>query len=905
MSDSLSREDRAKFHGMMDFRTPFLREVMDWAVESILPKVWFSSEWNRCAKGGNDNEKFARHRDMDYLAHFFSGASMAFKVLDYKYQRSPINDDRLQDEIMSLKRSIFCYLFHDYNKITGADYRMGDKETLFKLMNKYLGGIKSELFLSDDDVYQVAFSTEAGTSYNIIRDSNAISNLVYEANFSRVADKLSSRFNKDVSGNMQSTEDSIEWGREPIIPGKFLRKILFGASSLYACEDVARKACKIAIEKSGCFYLWSSNRAIFYVNEGDDSVILAGLEKTFAGMVNQILQPENLLSFNDRRVINSASGIVEHTRDSISRYVITESGFRKCIWLEDIEIGPENRVSAENYSDAVMSTARSFSINFRTLKEKQRTSLRDGLEIYEFQDSSDEVEERLRVFMARYVQLTTGLNSPNANELRGLLESTLVKHSDGILKGLLGKIPRNSALLIPFVIHDDKIKWNALLDEILSDLNKGMNPINFGDILSRVIIHSADSLVLPKVPNKSNMSMINGYPGSERAIGENLFGINTQTFNSRLPTSGISYGKIDEMSKFEFALRRNLVPRSGSDDEGLMFMSFPGAIPFLDMSAYLTKLSYSPGEELAETNDLKFSIEETNARKREVRLDSAYFYSVRHLKTEEDILRSTYQALNIYKRTKMLVRLAFSNSPFFEDQYEAVRIEVGNSICSAMGWERIRCNQIEEVLGRIATFNVVVNGSINKIDFAETTREIIDYIRQPMSLFYYIHKLVFNEKKKEKKGFGKQFSEKIEDIRKLAYESDRDGGRKMKNVTELAKSAARLVRPKWNMSGNDRTWMLRDSLEAIEKARVSLTTGEERDLSEYKVFVEGVLLKTLERDKERNWMPRDTDIVDFADRLINMLKEDFGSRIPSGSMKSYLINAFEFEYMRNGKGDEK
>ena len=904
MPEPSSNEKRVKFHGIMDFRTPFLREVMDWAVENIFPRVWFSSEWNRCAKGGNDNEKFARLRDMDYLAHIFSGASMALKVLDYKYQNSPINDDRLQEEVLSLKRSIFCYLFHDYNKITGADYRMEDKEALFGLLNKYLGELKSELSLSDDEVYQVAFSTEAGTSYNIIRDTNALSNLVFESNFSRVADKLSSRFNKDVFGNTQSVEESIEWGRDPIVPGKFLKKILFGATSLYACEDVARKACKIAIENSGGFYLWSTNRAIFYVYQGEDSVILTGLEKTFADMVGKILQPENLLSFNDRSVINSASGIVEHTRDTISRYV-KESGFRKCIWLEDIEIGLGNRKSAEEYSDVIMTAAKSFSINFRTLKEKSRTSLRDGLVINEIQDDGDDVEERLRIFMARYVQLTTGLNSPDANELRRSLECTLDKHRDGILNGLLGKIPRNSALLLPFVIHDEKINWNKLLDDILVNLNKGMNPINYGDILSRVVTHSVDSLVLPKVPDKYNMSMINGYPGSERAIGENLFGINTQTFNNRLPTSGISNGKIDEISKFEFALRRNLVPRSGSGDEGLMFMSFPGAIPFLDMSSYMTSLSYSAGEELAEVNDLKLSIEETNARKREVRLDSAYFYSVRHLKSEEDILRSTYQALNIYKRTKMLVRLAFSNAPFFEDQYEAVRIEVGNSICSALGWERIRCNQIEDVLGKITAFNVVVNGSINKIDFAGTTKVIIDYMQQPMSLFYHVHKLVFDEKKKGNAGFGKQFSGKIEEIRKLAYEFDRDGGRKMKNILELAKSAAKMVRPKWNMSGNDRTWMLRDSLEVIEKARVSVTAGEERDLSEYKVFVEGGLLRTLERDKDRSWMPKDTDIADFADKLINLLKEDFGSKIPSGSMKSYLINAFEFEYMRNGKGDEK
>ncbi|QRF75591.1 hypothetical protein Thermo_01096 [Thermoplasmatales archaeon] len=904
MSEPPSNKDHVTIRSVMDFRAPFLEEVLDWAVNNIFSKIWLSSEWNRCAKGGNDNKKFEKYRDMDYLAHIFSGTLMALKVLDYKYISEPVSDRQLQEEILSIKRSIFCFLFHDYNKITGVDYSMKDRSTLFELVDKYFRELRNELNLTNDEVYQVVFSTELGTTYNIIKNKNQRSGLFFESNFSRVADQLSSRFNREVSGNMKSIEDSIDWGSEPVVPGRFLKKILFGATSLYACEDVARKACLQVIELSGGFYLWSTNRAIFYVSDGDDSVIQTGLTKAFEDIVNKILQPENLLTFNDRSVINSASGIVAHTKDSIITYV-KEDGFKKCIWMEDIEITPENRDAAYAYSDAVKTATITFSLNFKKINEKSRTSLRDGLEIYEIQDEEKGIEERLKVFMARYVQLKTDLNTQNAKELRSFLESTLEKYKDGILKGLLGKIERNSGLLIPFAIQTKEVDWDVLLSDILSDLNKEQKFVDFNDILSKIVVRNIDSLVLPRVPNKFKMSMVNAYPASEKATRENLFGINTQTFNNRLPTSGISNGKVDQISKFEFALRRNLVPRSGSEDEGLMFMSFPGAIPFIDMSDYMTHLAYSREEELSEVNNLKLSLRAINRFKREVRLDSTYFYSVKHLKTEEEILKNTYQALNIYRRTKMLIRLSFSNSPFFEDQYEAVRIEVGNSICTAMGWERIRCNQIEGVLDTITTFNVVVNGSISKIDFKETANVIGNYIQQPMSLFYHVHKLVFDKKDSKMTGFGKQFSEKIENIRKLAYEWDKDGGKKMKSITELAKSAAKMVRPTWNMSGNYRTWMLRDSLEAIEKAKVSLTAGEDRDLSEYKVFVEGVILKTLQRDKSRTWMPTDTDIAEFADKLIYLLKEDFDSRVPSGSMKSYLINAFEFEYMRSGKGDEK
>jgi hypothetical protein len=253
----------------------------------------------------------------------------------------------------------------------------------------------------------------------------------------------------------------------------------------------------------------------------------------------------------------------------------------------------------------------------------------------------------------------------------------------------------------------------------------------------------------------------------------------------------------------------------------------------------------------------------------------------------------------------MLIRVSFSNSPLFQDQYEAIRVEVGSSICSSMGWDKIRCNNIDKVLDQIITFNAVNNGSLSKINFKETATVVSDYIFEPMSLFYHVHKLIFGKEDRKNKGFGKQFSEKLESVRMLGYEVERDGGRKMKNVTELAKSAAKLVRPNWKMSGNDRTWMLRESLEVIEKARISTASGEDRDLSDYKEFIGGHILKTLDRDTSITWKPNESDIADFADKLIKLLKEDFGARVPSGSIKSYLIDAFEFEYMRIGRGDEK
>ena len=894
---SMSNSSDLNLTGIIEFRTPFLHEVLDWAIENVYSRVWDSNEWIKCAKGGDENEKFSKHKDMDYLAHIFSGSSMALKVLDYCYQKRQLNSFDLTEEIKLLKRSLFCYLFHDYNKLTNSDYKMKDKDSLVNIIDRYFGELKDDLNLSNDDIYQVAFSTENGTIYNIIRDSNHRANLSFESNFSTLADKLSSVYNDLFWLNFQKEEQSIFFGNEPIVQGKYIKKILFAETSLYASEDVARKACKITIEKLGGFYLWSTNRAIFYIFENDDSNVLSNINEEFANIVNKILEPENLLSFNDRSVLNTAKGIVNHTKDSILKYVSEEDRFRKCFWLEDIEITSENRNSAEIYSEAVKSLTTTFSINFINLRERAKMSIREGLQIFEVYDKKT-VEERLKIFMARYVQLKSSLKTNEANKMRSALNSILSNYQNTILKGLLGKIPKNSVLLLPFIIENKDIDWDALLNDVLSDLNHVDNSVDYAGLLSKILIRKIDTLILSVVPNKFNMSMINAFPAHEKATSENLSGINTQSFNNRLPTSGISNGKIDSISKFEFALRKNLVPLSKSSDECLMFLSFPGAIPFMDMSEYLTRLSYSRNEELSERNDLKLSIDSIKTRSREVRLDSAYFYSIRELDSEAEILRRLYQAISIYKKTKMLIRLSYSNAPFFQDQYEAIRVEVGSSICSSMRWDKIRCNQIDKVLDQIITFNVVGNGSLNKINFKDTATIVGDYIFEPMSLFYHVHKLIFGRDDRKNKGFGKQFFEKVESVRKLGYGVECDGGRKMNNVTELAKSAAKLVRPNWKMSGNDRTWMLRESLEVIEKARVSTVSGEERDLSEYKEFIGGHILKTLDRDKSITWTPKESDIADFAEKLIKLLKEDFGSRVPSGSIKSYLIDAFEFEYMR-------
>ena len=887
--------ENQNLQNFMYFNSRVLTETMDWAVGNPFKIVWFDEKWNKPAKGGEG--KFSHYHDMDYVAHIFSGTALAMRVLDYFCLKNPETEFN-SDE---LKRSILCYFFHDYNKLTEENYKMYQHDGIKELINGNIKNLLDTLNLTIDNLFQVAFSTETGTSFQILRNTNSTNNMKFESSFSRLADSLSSKFNKP---DIVDYNKDIYFNNSPVVPGSKIKKIDFTSTQFYACTDLVKKSIVDLIEKTGNFYLWNTNNSIYYVNDGinfDKKMI----KEAFINKLNNALLPENLLTFNDRRVMNSADGIVPFTRNSLIKYVENNNSFKNCIWLEDIKLSEQNISSAVKYSTKIDSMLKSFSINYRMLvKDYKEKSLRDGLKLESIsEEDMNYIDERLRVFAIRYIQLSSDFSSSEVKKVKELLKKQIGDYENDILKGLIGKIPEKSGLLIPLIINEDRINWSLLIDEIISNLNKDINSVEFDEVIDRILsitsMNNVTDIEIPEVPDKSKMSMINGYPAKESATTEKLFGLNTQTFNNRLLTSGIGYGKIDKWSKLEFAVRRNIVPGYRGGGECIMYMSFPGAIPFLDMSNYIEYFNFSNQDEIGYSKELKLSIDQINIHTKTVSLDSAFFYTISEIKTNEQILKQLYNALKTYKSTKMLVKLSYSNSPLFEDQYEAIRIEIGNVICSTMKWDKIRCNNIDKVLQEIIVFNVLSNGSLSKLDFKKTSETIMGYITTPMSLFIHIHEQASDKNGKYK--IKTQLSTKIQDIRKLAYESEKDGGNKMKNITELAGIAAKLVRPKWDMSGNKRTWMLRDSLEVLEKSIFSVSKGVNRDISDFEMVIEGYLLENLERDKVFVNDKTIQLIKDFSKKLINLLKEDFNSKIPSGSMRSYLIYAFEFEYMDSNK----
>ena len=896
----------------LDVHIPFdhpgtMEKAMDWAVEEIFQKIWMSKLWSKPAKGGKNiqHKGFEKHKDMAYQAHIFSGTAMALKVLDYSYSsiKGAISDEEL---LFKLKRSIFGYLYHDFNKICGSDFRMEDRSILDSFIKETFSTLSDELGLSFENIYQIVICTEKGTIANILDNNLNITPLNFEMNFSRMADVLSGSFNDKT---LERNAD-ILFGTKVLIRGSDVREMKFSSTNLVSITGLVKKSFISIIRcKLNGTYLWSDYNTVYYVGDSleqkdiSPNDLAKELLKEFKVNLSTAMRPEKLINLNDRRVDNSASGFLEQTSESIEEFVKDNDRLKKCIHLEDIKIDTdEKKEAAEKYSDLFgANNCYSFELNYRkTLKKEKGYSLRDGLEIEEFSDN--QIDERKRIFVLRYVQLTTDLKSESANKAREIME-TVLKTNSSVISPLVGKEPGKSVLVFPFVLKDTHVDWDKLFSEVISHLNRNKRSMDYGPIISKVMPYLGFDNPLPSVPDKFNMSLANGYPAKEEAKGDKLYGLNTNGFNNRLPTSKIGFGRIDSTSMLEYNIRRNLI-HGTSGEETLIYLRFPGAIPHLDLSNLLRKLTNKKSKEVIEISKLTLSLDEFSSHPTNVRIDDSFFLKDMIIKQEKDILRELYNVLAISEATKMSVKVSYSNAPVFENQLEAISFDISSTTLSFFSWNKIRLNEIEKVKRTIQTFSVLANGSLEKINFEDTSNIMSAYQKDPMSIFYYAHKRIFeNEGGKKSRGFGGQFSQRIGDIRKLGYEVEKRGEQKMKTIEELARIASRITYANWDMSGSERTWILRDPIEALEVYRAKVKGGEKRDLNEFWDIIGGTLNAKLRRDKngdKSKWIPFE-EIKNFSDALIRLLKEDFDGKIPSGATKSYLINAFEFEYMLTTK----
>ena len=661
---------------MIVFRNSFITDVMDWAVEKIFSKVWNDKKWLKCAKGGDERENYRDKSDMFYIAHIFSGTAMALKIADYKYTKSKL--DMPEDELMlKLKRSIFGYLFHDYNKL--EDYsnniNMDKNGILDELLKDFENeNLLGELKFTANDIYSIAFSTEKGTQFHAnSSDINFASDIAFESNFSRLADQLSSIFIDD-----NPVLSDIKFNNEPIIPKKNINKININSTLYITFTSILRRVLTEKIIQKGekniddGFYLWSTLNAIYYVSEDPIDFNLEELAKSIQNEIREIAQLENGIKFTDRRVDISSNKIGYISYGTLKKFVLDNDKFKQVLHLEDIELKENFKANAERYSDLIFGKLKSYNINFHEdipinkSGKNTKNSIRKYLELKEVsEDDKDKINERVHTFLIRFIQLNSDLSGIDIDNIRSLLKFELESNKDLLLPILPKNNMEKSVLLIPLIINKENINWDNILNIILKYINSFDNEENIKLIIELInMVIGYKEIKLPEVPDKKNISMINGYPKKEgkggKALKENLFGIGTNSFNNRLITSGILNGYIDEYSIFEFSIRSILAPKMYSKySSTILFLSFPGAIPFMDMGKFLQIFN---NEDILKVGNIALTIEDRYSKMGNFKFDSTYYIYLNDPKGDADLLKDLMTSIDIALKSKLHVLISFSNN---------------------------------------------------------------------------------------------------------------------------------------------------------------------------------------------------------------------------------------------------
>ena len=825
---------------------------------------------------------------MLYIAHIFSGVAMALKVIDFKYRNSPPDD--IDKFTHRLKRAIFGYLLHDYNKFDNYEENKNmDKMEILGHLAYSFEDIMKDLNLQLDDIYFIAFSTEKGTQFHA--NSNTVtlnSNLSFESSFSRLADQLSSIY------LYEGPEiKDIVFNNEPLIPAKHIQRIKIGSTPYILFSSIVRNVLTMYIEKYG-YYLWSSINTIYYISENELIPEISELMKLVENEISKRAHMENGISLTDRRIDISSNKLGRITKDSITNFIADNDKFKQVLHLEDITFNSTSKGNAEEFSNLFLNSVNSYSINFHLdleTKKGKEHSIREYLRLNDFdKDIDSHVQERLHSFMVRYVQLQRGLKSIEAEKVRKRLNAALKEYSS-LIGDLLPKSNKEkSALFIPLVISDESIIWEDLMNDILKDMNSGFDEDTNHKIISAMldIVLDREALEIPEVPEKKNMSMINGYPAQEKGIKENLFGIGTNTFNNRLPTSAIGNGKIDSYSIYEFSLRKNLAPRAyGKYSSAILFMSFPGAIPFMNMEKFLSLASGK--DDQLRVGNIRLTIEDNESKLSNFKLDSTYFIYLPDPVKDSDMIKNLSMCLDIAMKSKLHLLLSFSNNLFYETWNETINIELENSILNGMAWNKVRCNKLAYFKKELSFF-LTASRKNGKIDYDEAANILRTFIADRMSLNFYVHKQIF-----DRNNFMLNTKEKWQLYHDLVYEKK---GELMKEIVDLGKAAAELYRLKSSSSGSDRGWMVRESIELLEKMKSETNSRSLYDLSE---FVSGHLYKGLERMTKRDnpnssYKPNIEKVNEFTGLLLDILMKEFKGKIPSGVTRSYLIDGFEIEY---------
>lgn len=910
------RSNNPKLSPGMYFESPDtqidLNVIYKWYLTEVLGKIWNKSEWQRTAKGGEwpDKPSWASNFDMPYLAHIISGASLALKVLEIALHENKISiEEKLQQRI---KRGLVGYLFHDYNKLTGTPKDMRAKKELDSLISDLPQSLYESLELGPNELYQIAFSTEIGTTANSLRNEVKIStDLTFELEISRLADELSSAFN-----NIPNTLRKDIHFHGLVLKKEKIRLIKFTHNIFYAFSDLLRKEIIQKIAEVGGIYLWTTSEGIYYY--GNEFNTLAELDDLKNKVLKSFLSKLNVskvMKCNDRKIELPTEGIIEIKLSDMKDYFCDNRKFMEVLKPEDKSFGESELTVVNSYIEhtrALSSIA--FRINLDSFKFRDLVSLND-ISSYD----EKEILERTKLFLLRYLQLNPEFKSKNANILRKALSDISIRDAkmlEPFLGRAKGKNKEKSVFLLPLVLLDNTIGgdvWERVFAEFETFVNSGLTPSRIAEneksvsnILSTVLGHI--SRPLPVVPEKKSMSIINSYPAQYEAKAESMYALATNsTFSNRLTTSAISFARVDIDYKLEALLRKCIIPQLRSDfSRVVMYVSFPGAISYIDMAEVLTNWIRGRGDsEPSNLEELFIGLIDTYERDESLKVDSSFWIGAMNVDNLSDALSVLTTAIIFSKNTKMKCFISEAHSPSPSLGKEILVYDAPSFSMNDLGITRIRYNKLDEVLNLIETFSVLSNKSIRFMDFKKMAPVIRGYLSEPLSIFSQIKRLM-NENGNKKRGgnqklgslLGSDFMNRISDIenlidRPVGIKEKNNGVEKMEEIKNLAKAALRLKNP--GDSSNKRTWLVRDSLYALEKWKSNTGGTGNHDLADFLDILDGQILKGLERENIE--IRNHTYIDDFSRALISALDKLFGGRVPSGSMKSYFIDAFEFEYL--------
>ena len=907
--------------------TEEIDEIYKWFRNEVLSRIWLNEKFQVCAKGGKweNNPRFEKKKDMPYLAHIVSGASMILRVIDIGKKQGNFSSFKTEELKLKLKRGLIGFLFHDFNKLTNSSYKMDNPKILLDLIKEVgLEELLASLDLNGDMIYDLAISTEIGTTSNALgRFQNP--SLRFEKQVVRWADILSSIYNEP---NPDLNEDIII--DEFTIYRDQIKSIRLKNSIFYALADLVKKELISLLENEGKTYLWMTENSIYYYSQDRNGINLSDIMGKISDAVvsgyKELVKPYMGIEFTDRKIKNEARGIIKFDRQAINDFIKEDKLFRSVIHPINGKIDLKYENNLIEYKNAVGNLR---CIEIKLDKSENSFNMQEVIKLQEQAYPDDVViSERFKIFVIR--AMTLELNSPT----KSTKNHSGLRSDSAALEYLNNFFNENKKLLEPFrsaYKSDDQFfkspflallfvaksdwkddEYERALKVILDKWNEDLIDLNEKITFLVRYILGIDVLNIEEVPDKSEMAIVSGYKAWMKGMTENTFGIKTNSsFTNKVITSQTQNFMIDYNYAIESLLRKNVALRSNNRNysTNLIYLVFPGAIAYMNISDLLRSSTGSTSKDYFKNfiskrtySDFANLIEEIVVGldiSGDIRYDNSYFLDPGEIENSEASIEVLKLALNFTYVSHLKCLITDSNSPPLENQIEIFRMDSKKFIVGDLKWDKLRCNQIREVLEFVDLFFFVSGKGIKGNSKNATYQVMYDFVKEPLSIFSHIKRNLMVNNKSEQELFKKKeynFLEKLDRLFNYSInQAPREVMLKMKEIQDLADIAYNLLAPRFPRSTNERTWIIRDPIYALEKVSAEYKQGS-ANLEEFKDVVSSVVYKGLQRDKK---FYIDMSIIDkYSETLIDLIKNSFDGRVPAGSFKSYLIDAFEFDLMK-------